>query len=35
LYSRAGFSVSGTVSFERLSRQFGYRGYHLMSKDLR
>jgi ribosomal protein S18 acetylase RimI-like enzyme len=35
LYGRAGFSVSGTVSLERLRHRFGYRGYHHMSKDLR
>lgn len=34
LYERAGFSVSRTVTLERLRRRFGYRGYHHMSKDL-
>jgi ribosomal protein S18 acetylase RimI-like enzyme len=35
LYERAGFSVAGTVELKALSRRFGYRGYHHMSKDLR
>jgi len=35
MYERAGFSVTGTVALERLSRRFGYRGYHHMSKELR
>jgi ribosomal protein S18 acetylase RimI-like enzyme len=35
LYERAGFSVTGTITLESLSRRFGYRGYHHMSKDLR
>jgi ribosomal protein S18 acetylase RimI-like enzyme len=35
VYARAGFSVTGTSTFERLRRRFSYSGYHHMSKELR